>query len=328
MFKIFTRSGLACLITRATLSLTSRIFKLQQSRTSFLVFLALWDIFITQSDIKGEVMFWGDKAKITESNIISSHKHRMSEIVVCMSNTGHHDIAGEMFAFKRGRTFFLPELIPHQAIGSKDEPAEIAFICFDLHTDIEHLTPAVHKIIKDLNKNRQYASLNTESSEHNLELTEKIFKEISSHAPLNQAMTGALLSQLIINHSRSLTSIVEPEQNNYSAKIANLCSWISENYNSELSLDEAARHTGMSRSLLSRNFRQQTGMSLVEFIVSVRISNAIKLLTSTDKPINDIALECGFNNLGYFYRMFQRHTNATPRKLRTFVIETGRVPLI
>ena len=274
-------------------------------------------------------MFWGSNAKITESNIMPPHRHRMSEIVVCLSDTGNHKIENRIYNLKRGRTFFLPESVPHQAIGSKENPAEIAFVCFDLHTDIEHFTPILHNILKELQENRQFASLNNESNEQNVKLISRIFDEIDSHTPLNQTMAGALLSQLTINHSRSFSSVSKPEeQGTHSAKIANLCSWISANYKLELSLNEAARRTGMSRSLFARNFRKHSGMSLVEFIVSVRISNAIKLLTSTNKAVDDIATECGFNNLGYFYRMFQRHTNSTPRKLRTYVIETGKIPLI
>lgn len=272
-------------------------------------------------------MFWGNKTKITESNIMPPHHHRMSEIVVCISDTGKHDIDGRMYNFQKGRTFFLPGFVPHQAVGTKEDPAEISFVCFDLYTDTEHFTPVIRNIIRELQENRQYASVNNKTNEQNIELIDQIFTEIGSHSLLNQTMAGTLISQLIINHSRSFSSITEFEQDNHSAKIANLCSWISANFKTELTLNEAARITGMSRSLFTRNFRKHSGMSLVEFIISVRISNAIKMLTSTDNPIDDIARECGFSNLGYFYRMFKKHTNSTPRKLRTYVIETGKMPL-
>jgi quercetin dioxygenase-like cupin family protein len=64
-------------------------------------------------------MFWGARVKITESNIIDSHSHRMSEIVVCLSDTGTHYIDGKKYNFKYGRTFFLPELVQHQAYGTE-----------------------------------------------------------------------------------------------------------------------------------------------------------------------------------------------------------------
>lgn len=272
-------------------------------------------------------MFWGDIVKIEDSNIIETHKHKMYELVICLSDKGQHIIDGRCYNFKRGRIFFLPELISHRVIVKKDDVTEIAYICFDLHTDIEQLTPAIRKIITNLKKHKHYASLNDELNIQNLELAKDIFKELNSHTPLKETMIGALLSQLIINLSRTLNRKIEHHDSNYSAKIAHICSFITTNHTIELTLDEAAKRSGMSRALFSRNFREHSGMSLVEFILSVRISNAIKLLTTTNRSINEISLECGFKNLGYFYRIFQRHTNSTPRKLRQYVIKTGRVPL-
>jgi AraC-like DNA-binding protein len=272
-------------------------------------------------------MFWGDIVKITNSNIIETHKHNMYELVICLSDNGQHIIDGRHYNFKKGRIFFLPELISHRVTVKKDEITKIAFICFDLHTDIEQLIPSIRKIITNLKKHKHYASLNDDLNIQNLGLVKDIFRELNSHTPLKETMIGALLSQVIINLSRTLNREIEPKESNYSAKIAHICNFITTNPTIEFPLDEVAKRAGMSRALFSRNFREHTGMSLVEFILSVRISNAIKLLSTKNKSIDEISLECGFKNLGYFYRIFKRHTNSTPRKLRQYVIKTGKMPL-
>jgi AraC-like DNA-binding protein len=274
-------------------------------------------------------MFWGNTTKITKSNIIATHHHQMNELVVCLSDTGQHTIAGKNYKFSKGRTFFLPATVPHQAIGSTEMPAELAFICFDLHTDITNITPALRTMIVDIIKHKQYASLpcSNESANQNIKLARQIQQELDHHSPLSQTMAGTLLAQLLINHSRSFAVNNEIETSDYSAKLTSLCNWLNANPQAELSLDAAAEKTGMSRSLFARNFRRQTGMSLVEYILSVRTGQAIKLLTRTNQPIHAIATACGFSNLGYFYRVFKKHTNSTPRKLRLYVAETGNMPL-
>jgi len=273
-------------------------------------------------------MFWGKRVRITESNQISAHSHSMYEVVVCHSSTGRHEIDGKIYDFMPGRTFFLPKIVSHKAIGTSDKPAEIAFACFDLHTDIEHFSPAIRTIISDLTKNRHYASdERNESGEKNMELSIELQLEINNHSHLSQNISGAILSQLILNHARSLFFDPDPGKDDNSAKIADLCAWISSDVNAGLSLDDAAKRVGMSRSLFTKQFRKRTGMSLVEYIISIKTGKAIKLLSSTNKPIYEIATECGFSNIGYFYRMFHRHTNSTPLKLRTYVMKTGRVPL-
>jgi len=72
-------------------------------------------------------MFWGNTVKITESNMIPPHQHKMYELVVCISATGEHTIAGRHYKFFPGRTFFLPESVPHQVIGTIENPAVISF---------------------------------------------------------------------------------------------------------------------------------------------------------------------------------------------------------
>ncbi len=273
-------------------------------------------------------MFWGKRVTITVSNQISAHSHSMYEVVVCHSSTGKHEIDGKMYDFKPGRTFFLPKMVSHKAIGTSDKPAEIAFVCFDLHTDIEHFSPAIRTIISDLTKNRHYASEEpNESGEKNMEISVELQREINNHSHLSQNIAGAIISQLILNHAKSISFNPVSRKDDDSAKFADLCAWISSGANAGLSLDDAAKRVGMSRSLFTRQFRKRTGMSLVEYVISIKTGRAIKLVSSTSKSIYEIAAECGFNNIGYFYRMFHRHTNSTPLKLRTYVTKTGRMPL-
>jgi len=274
-------------------------------------------------------MFWGNTVKVTKSNQLPTHHHQMNELVICLSDTGQHTIAGTSYNFVKGRTFFLPASVPHQAIGSTEIPAKLAFICFDLHTDITNITPTLRAMIVDIIQHKQYATLpcTSDIATQNITLAQQLQHELDHYSPFSQVMAGTLLAQLIINHSRNFATNSETEPANYSTKLGALCSWINAHPQAELSLNTAAEKTGMSRSLFARNFRRQTGMSLVEYILSVRIGRAIRLLTRTNKTIHSIATECGFSNLGYFYRVFKSHTNTTPRKLRLYVAETGNMPL-
>jgi AraC family transcriptional activator of mar-sox-rob regulon len=273
-------------------------------------------------------MLWGNTVHIIGSNMIMPHRHEMHEMVVCLSGTGRHEIDGRTYEFRRGRTFFLPGMVPHQAIGTDSEPAEIAFVCFDPRIDAEQLPPSLRLIIADLVANRHYASGNGRAiDDRNLDISLLLQKEIKDHSPLGQHMSGSLLCQLILNHARTLSSSANRESDASFAKIAGLCAWIVEHPTSEFSLDHAARRAGMSRSLFTRQFRRYTGMSFIEYMVSIRMGKAVNLLTTTKYPVDEIAFRCGFRNLGYFYRMFQRHTNSTPRKLRNYIVETGKMPL-
>lgn len=82
------------------------------------------------------------------------------------------------------------------------------------------------------------------------------------------------------------------------------------------SLKEVADVVGMSESAFSRFFKNKTGNTFSEHIVSLRLWMAGKLLLETDKPITDICFDAGFNNIANFNRTFLRKTGMTPSKYR------------
>lgn len=83
-----------------------------------------------------------------------------------------------------------------------------------------------------------------------------------------------------------------------------------------VSLSALAAHHGMSDSRFSRLFQRVTGQSLTGFVNQVRIDTACHLLTQTDRYINDICYQVGFNNLANFNRRFRALKGMTPSEFR------------
>lgn len=74
--------------------------------------------------------------------------------------------------------------------------------------------------------------------------------------------------------------------------------------------------SGMSPAHLSRTFKLWYGQTPTEFVNTQRLNRAASLLLTSTSEIIDIAYECGFSNLSYFYRLFARHYGQTPRAFR------------
>lgn len=77
-----------------------------------------------------------------------------------------------------------------------------------------------------------------------------------------------------------------------------------------------ARRARRSREHLSRVLRQTTGQTPTELLNQLRLDRAAGELRLSDKPILAIALDCGWENLGYFYRLFKARFGVTPRRYR------------
>jgi AraC-like DNA-binding protein len=89
-----------------------------------------------------------------------------------------------------------------------------------------------------------------------------------------------------------------------------------QNYSRTLLLKEVADAVGASKSYLSRIFHNEMGVSLWEYLGRYRVLKARDLLALTDESITDIAARVGFEDVGYFGRVFRRYTGQSPRTYR------------
>lgn len=85
-----------------------------------------------------------------------------------------------------------------------------------------------------------------------------------------------------------------------------------EHYNKPIVIDEYAKACGMSANWFTQNFRRITKQTPMQYIVSLRIANAMSLLDQTDYTISQIASAVGYDNALYFSRIFKKHTGMSP----------------
>lgn len=86
--------------------------------------------------------------------------------------------------------------------------------------------------------------------------------------------------------------------------------------NHDLNSEMVADKMCMSLSQLNRKVKAITGFNSSGYILQMRLDKAKRLLTSTDTPIGDIALKCGFPEISYFSRIFKQTFQMTPSQYR------------
>ncbi|WP_455424884.1 helix-turn-helix domain-containing protein [Dryocola sp. LX212] len=95
-----------------------------------------------------------------------------------------------------------------------------------------------------------------------------------------------------------------------------IMSWVEANYASKFSLDDLASAMGLSRSYTSRVFRQQTGGSIHEYLLTRRIKRSCDLLRNTTLSVDEIAASVGFSEVTYFITCFRKLLRQTPLQYR------------
>lgn len=84
----------------------------------------------------------------------------------------------------------------------------------------------------------------------------------------------------------------------------------------ELPLSRLAGAAGLSSSQFVRAFRDATGVPPHRYLRGLRIAKARELLEQTDRPVIEVALDCGFGQPGHFATAFREATGLSPRAWR------------
>jgi len=100
------------------------------------------------------------------------------------------------------------------------------------------------------------------------------------------------------------------------AVIARCQAWIAEHYDEPAPVTAMVRLSGLAERSFKRRFAQATGMSPLEYVHTLRLEEAKQMLEAGDAPIEAIAEEVGYEDAGFFSRLFRRHVQLTPAQYR------------
>jgi AraC-like DNA-binding protein len=131
----------------------------------------------------------------------------------------------------------------------------------------------------------------------NAEFMDDFFQELRYHI---SAVLGGTEPEAETRNTRNISPILYFIQNNYS--------------NPNLSSHMIGEYLGMSNRYVMYKFMESTGKSLNDYIIEVRMHKAANLLRNTNLPVSKIAAQIGMGNGNYFYRLFKKVYNYTPRE--------------
>ena len=120
------------------------------------------------------------------------------------------------------------------------------------------------------------------------------------------------------------SSFVPTVKQTENRRILQVKQYVSQHYSEPVRLEEIASVAGMTPSAFSRFFRQQTGRTVKDYLIDVRLGHAARMLVDTQSDISEICYDCGFNNLSNFNRLFKARRGYAPREFRS-IFKKNRV---
>ncbi|MBG0918568.1 response regulator [Exiguobacterium sp. SRB7LM] len=98
--------------------------------------------------------------------------------------------------------------------------------------------------------------------------------------------------------------------------IAQIGTYIEQHFAEELSLQGMSERFYLSREYISRRFKQQYGVNLSEYVLTIRMNEAKRLLETSRQRIYEVAQAVGFSDDKYFRKVFKKQVGVTPNEFR------------
>lgn len=266
--------------------------------------------FLLKHFISGDEVFHLARVKIYSKQDLSLHDHDYAEMFWVENGSGTHLINGEKISLKPGQLVMMRPQDQHTFTASR-QGITIMNLAFPKQT-LAHLRKRYFP------SNDTYFWATTPLPyQVSLELPD--IKNISVHAEQmwKYQHSHLHLDSFLLRIFKQL----EPEDGKLEHKDAPvwLTSAINDFFTDELFRQGAsgfALRCGKHIDYVNRMVRKHYNKTLSELVTELRMSFAARQLSITNVPIKSICVDCGFNNLGHFYKMFQHVYHQTPSNYR------------
>lgn len=121
-------------------------------------------------------------------------------------------------------------------------------------------------------------------------------------------------SEWLLQLKELLTSEFDDYRNK--EKMNQAITYIHENYNKNLNMAVVSNHVSMNYSLFSVTFKEYTGQNFVNYVKSIRMGEAKKLLAETEMKVIDISQQIGYDNEKHFMKLFKSMYGVSPTEYR------------
>ncbi|MEL7114368.1 MAG: AraC family transcriptional regulator [Pseudomonadota bacterium] len=131
-----------------------------------------------------------------------------------------------------------------------------------------------------------------------------------------EAMSRVLLVKLLQKYGKQRPEEVALTARFTSDHYGRVLAYIRAHLDQSITVEQLAREAGMSTAHFARLFKETVGQTPMQYVLSYRIEQAIKMFGDPARPLGEVALACGFADQAHFSRSFKQVTGQTPRQFR------------
>lgn len=297
------------------------------------------DILAGRSTIDRDIYMYGNNNRINAQKLLSDgklitfrphtrfihfpeHTHDYVEVVYMCAGKTVHIVNGQRVELRQGELLFLNQSAAHEILEAKESDVAVNFIILPeffgsiLGVMGEEETPLRRFLVDCLcgqSNGAGFLYFKAADIVPVQNLIENLLFTLMQDAPNKRKMsqvTMTLLFMQLMGYTETLQT-ADTEQ----TTVLKVLSYVETHY-AQGSLTELARQLHCDLYTLSREIKRKTGKTYTLLMQEKRLAQAAFLLKNTDRNVDDIAGAVGYENMGYFHRLFKETYGVSPRHYR------------
>lgn len=236
------------------------------------------------------------------------HSHHFTELFYILSGTGRFIFEDRSAPISAGDFIIINPNIVHTEISSESDSLEYIAIGFEGFTfNREKEKEGRPGVFIHPNKTDQVS-----------QLFDKLIAEVLRQDIFYETYCQNLLEVLLIYLIRHGDYKIDKTDNKpINSHIFAVKQCIEEYYKQDITLDDLAEVSHMSKYYMAHSFKESFGVSPIEYLNNIRINEACILLETTNFTIAEISDFIGFSSQSYFSQSFKSKLKITPSKYRS-----------
>ncbi|MEK6495361.1 AraC family transcriptional regulator [Myroides odoratimimus] len=259
-----------------------------------------------------------------KEGVFYAHKHEDYQIF-CIHAAFLVSIGDTVYPLKKGDILVIGKNVPH-SINYIDDPLQkLDYSALG----VIHFKQSLFPInMHEIGEFEYIRKLLVSSSQGIVFQSEGIFKRLTSKLRFIDRTTGigrvsTLFSLLEMLGKTNDYKVISPYEFNienkaigFKSAIQKTFDYIYDNFDQNITLEQISTYASQNSTALCRNFKNETGQTIFQFINKLRVNHTCKLLLETEMTVSEIAYLCGYLNLAHFYRQFKLLKQQSPNEYR------------
>nr|WP_202171366.1 AraC family transcriptional regulator [Bacillus sp. USDA818B3_A] len=284
---------------------------------------SLYDLALTTGEFLPEVVAYYYKQ--WDHYFMPFHAHNQVEIMYVIEGRCCVATEGESLFMKKGDFIVIDAEVPHRLSVDKGSPCRMLNIEFRFR-DQKGIFPSIKNFAEEdqafsrlLKLNAPYLLLKDPNEVYFV--LKNLVLEMDESGKESRLMVQLLLSELLIRIGRlAVEAKVNEPQQQTNLYVKKVMAFLHEKYDCEIQMKDIAADVNLHPGYLHRIFKNQTGLTVMEYLTSVRMEKAKMLLAETEIPLIEISDYIGINSRQYFSSLFKKYTQQTPVEYRKAAI--------